>query len=118
MTAAILVHTFQTRGIGFQVDGDRLIVSPSSALTDEDRQIIRDHKSELLALLANQAEPHIAREPCPKCGGAVVVELGEHWKHIYCPVRGHFDRWEAVPGKTIRDAPLGPLARKQAPPRL
>lgn len=42
------------RGAGFRLDvaGDKLMVAPAAALTDAYRQAIREHRTELLALLA------------------------------------------------------------------
>jgi hypothetical protein len=46
------------RGAGFKLDvaGNKLMVAPAGALTDDYRQAIRDHKAALLALLAGEAD--------------------------------------------------------------
>jgi tubulysin polyketide synthase-like protein len=54
MTAPAFIESFAARGFSFLADGGKLIVSPASALTDEDRQAIREHKAELLDLLADE----------------------------------------------------------------
>src|SRR5262249_26541582 len=56
MTAAALIETFQSRGLSIRADGDSIKVSPSSALTDDDRQAIRSHKAGLLDLLSRRSQ--------------------------------------------------------------
>lgn len=52
MSAAEILHTLTDQGFTLAVDGDRLTVSPSSRLTDPMRAAIRQHKPEIVALLA------------------------------------------------------------------
>ena len=61
--AQVLAH-LQAAGFRLHADGDRLTVAPASLLRDDDRDIIRAHKAELLALLtAAQALPGRAEVP-------------------------------------------------------
>jgi hypothetical protein len=48
MLAATIIESLFSRGILIWADGDKLKVSPSSALTDQDRHLIRCYRSELL----------------------------------------------------------------------
>lgn len=50
---AALDH-LRDRGLTAERDGDRLLVSPASGLTDDDRQFIRDHKRELIIEVERQ----------------------------------------------------------------
>ncbi|WP_200158655.1 hypothetical protein [Allochromatium vinosum] len=51
-SAAEILHTLADQGFTLAVEGDRLTVSPSSRLTEPMRAEIRQHKAELVALLA------------------------------------------------------------------
>jgi hypothetical protein len=55
MTASTLIQSLSSRGFSVLADGDAIKVSPASALTDDERQAIRERKAELLTLL--QSEP-------------------------------------------------------------
>jgi len=71
MSAADLLQQLRLEGFGLTVDGDRLIVTPATELTDERRALIRQHKTELLALLSewpdeSQQESEPART-CANC---------------------------------------------------
>jgi len=52
MDAADLLQRLRAEGFGLIVDGNCLIVTPGSELTDARRALIRQHKRELLALLS------------------------------------------------------------------
>jgi hypothetical protein len=54
MRADTLIESFSNRGFTVLAHGETIKVSPSSALTDEDRQAIRDHKAELLDALRSK----------------------------------------------------------------
>ena len=54
--AQVLAH-LQAAGFRLHADGDRLTVAPASLLRDDDRDIIRAHKTGLLALLKGPPEP-------------------------------------------------------------
>ena len=56
------------RGAGFTVtpaDGGGIRVAPAAALTDNHRQAIRNHRVELLALLAGSTTPSVSSNPRP-----------------------------------------------------
>lgn len=58
MSATEIISAFSARGIAVSLnDAGGLRVVPASLLTDEDRQALRDHKAELIALLQSQSEP-------------------------------------------------------------
>lgn len=52
MMAVALIQTLESRGFCFVADGDKLIVSPSSQLTESDREVIKKEKQALLQILA------------------------------------------------------------------
>ena len=51
-SAAALVDELRRRGVELRAEGDRLRYRPVSAVTPEDVEALRRHKSELLAILA------------------------------------------------------------------
>lgn len=53
MGAPDLLTHLSTLGIRLTPDGDLIRAAPRSALTDETRKLIREHKAELLAVLVN-----------------------------------------------------------------
>lgn len=57
MGAVESLHTLHGQGFEISSEGRRLVVSPASRLTDEIRALIRQHKTEWLALLSAHAEP-------------------------------------------------------------
>jgi hypothetical protein len=74
MTATQILNGLHGRDIVITLNGDRLKVdAPTGVLTDEDRQAVRDHKAELLALLG-QADENI--EIHDSALFDVVVEVG------------------------------------------
>jgi hypothetical protein len=106
MIAATLIESLSSRGLSVLADGDTIKISPSAALTDEDRQAIRDHKAELLELL-RRSEP-VADEHCPICGRELEWQRGKYYRHVWCPRPGHFDAWRALGGRKLSetDAPI------------
>lgn len=52
-----LLSNLRARGMTVAADGNRLLVSPRDQLTNMDRQLICQHKSELLSLLAAPLPP-------------------------------------------------------------
>ncbi|HEU0179426.1 MAG TPA: hypothetical protein VFV58_34780 [Blastocatellia bacterium] len=75
MCADTLIESLSGRGFTVLADGNAIKVSPSSALTDEDRRAIHAHKSELLNLLNRPPVGSIARPRI--CRGARMP--------IFCP---------------------------------
>lgn len=57
MTLDSLLHEIESRGIRLRVIGGRLAVKPASALTSELREILSDHRDEVLARLAVSLSP-------------------------------------------------------------
>ncbi len=51
MSAPSILEQLQSAGLAVECEGDRLTVKPKELLTDELRQAIRDHKSEIMLLL-------------------------------------------------------------------
>ncbi|WP_295402569.1 hypothetical protein [uncultured Thiocystis sp.] len=65
MNAAALLSDLAGQGFALSIDDDRLIVSPSSRLSENARAKIREHKAEILALLAANDAEHPVPEPLP-----------------------------------------------------
>lgn len=58
MTPRNIIEEFDRRGMALAANGDRLLVGgPKGGLTDELRDVLRSHKTELLALLAEPPIP-------------------------------------------------------------
>lgn len=57
MGAAQVLEGLRAAGFTLRADGDRLTVTPGGRLAEADRQSIRAHKSELLALLTVAPRP-------------------------------------------------------------
>ena len=76
MTAEALYLDLFGRGLRLRADDDgRLIVSPGDRLTDDDRAAIRQHKDELLAIVAYAATtsgPADSTGPAPVVSGQPV----------------------------------------------
>ncbi len=65
-------------GLSARVAGKRLIVSPASKLTEEDRQYIKLHRLELLAeLAANDGQMRSSNWRVLRGGKVVCVMIGE-----------------------------------------
>lgn len=58
MGARDLLAGLTAAGIRVEVDGARLLVGPADRLTDRHRDELREHKAEVLALLAEPARPY------------------------------------------------------------
>jgi|SRR5215510_10338269 len=125
MTASQILSNLRVRDIVVTLNGDRLkINAPAGALTDEDRDQLRERKAELLELLASpehdpgadeNTEMHNSMilddgtvEVCPICAGELREQHGKHFRHIWCPNPGHFDAWRAPVGGKLSnsDAPI------------
>jgi TubC N-terminal docking domain len=102
MTTSTLIESLSSRGFMVLADGDAIKVSPASALADDERQAIRDHKAELLAFLSRQP----GAECCPVCGATVEEVRASYYKHVWCPTQGHFDSWLANLGHKLKETPL------------
>ncbi len=71
MDIRAFVFALRSRGIWFDVEGDRIIVRPSGSLTSDEAQMIRANKPEALAYLV-ESGPQRRRRPfqplCATCG--------------------------------------------------
>jgi hypothetical protein len=66
MDAGTLLEILRSRGITLAISGANLTVDHNGELTDEDRQLIRDHKADLLAELSeSSATEQAAPAPGP-----------------------------------------------------
>ena len=81
MTAEALYLDLFGRGARLRADDGRLIVSPGELLTDDDRVQIRQHKDELLAIVAYvdaallQAEPRRIHDVPSLCLGPIACRV-------------------------------------------
>jgi hypothetical protein len=79
--AQVLLANLRGRGIELRGAGDRLRFRPADALTAEDLELLRLHKAELLALLAERAEGagpvNGTPEPGPESGPAACLETSD-----------------------------------------
>jgi tubulysin polyketide synthase-like protein len=103
MHADTLIESLSTRGFTIRAEGDAVKVSPSSALTAEDRQAIKAHKAELLNLLTSG---HL----CPGCAGEMRLQdrPRDAW---WCPI---CRRWADGQGRPLSQAEiLKPITRDQ-----
>lgn len=64
MDGLMVLQDLQRGGFNLVADGDQLVVSPASGLTDEMRSAIREHKYEILREL--KFPPPTGR--CSRCG--------------------------------------------------
>lgn len=70
MTLGAILAQLSAQGIRLQRDGGNLVVTPREALTDELRELIRDHKPELLQAISNPPEAlalHAGNLACDGC---------------------------------------------------
>lgn len=56
MNASMIIESLTARGFALAIVAEGIRVTPSSALTDADREAIRAHKPQLLALLQGQQQ--------------------------------------------------------------
>lgn len=85
----------ERRGCAVRVVGERLLVSPGQALDDDLRAAIRQHKTEILALVTRSATEATDRdgaageaEGCPRCAvvaGQAAEVLGALRRHPALP---------------------------------
>ncbi len=98
-------------------DNDLFVDAPSSVLTDEFIEKLRQHKTELLELLSR--DPRISAQPCPTCGGILLTESGDGWQRRWCPSADHrfseFDGLGAFTGHAGRRKLEECLTRHECP---
>ncbi len=61
MDAHVILQRLQDLGLRLQVSDGRIVARPRSALTDETRNLIRTHKTELLAELERKEQAYIRK---------------------------------------------------------
>ncbi len=83
MSAATILADLRARGCTVSVLGDRVRVSPASALTADLRATIAERKAELLALLAAESAPLLVPAPAAR------VPLW--WEHYPGMTDAHYD---------------------------
>jgi hypothetical protein len=82
MTAVELVRTLQARGIELAPAGDRVRFRPGDAVTAEERDALRAHKAEVLALLAG---PSLASTEAVALRVAAFRDQLRAWPASGCP---------------------------------
>jgi hypothetical protein len=98
MTAPELLADLRARGIRVRVVGDRLRLAPLEVLTPELLEVVRQHKPELLRLLAGRHEVSTPAA-CSWCGGALApypLDLAGR-PALLCPT---CKRWTLAGGAT------------------
>jgi hypothetical protein len=60
MTPTDLLALLQRSGISVRLADGKLLVSPASRLTDDERQALREHRDGLIAVLSGEAAPALA----------------------------------------------------------
>lgn len=55
MSVLHFVTSLQSSGFTFAAQGDSLVINPASQLSSEERDYIRQHKSEILAFIAGKS---------------------------------------------------------------
>jgi hypothetical protein len=110
-TADDVLNELQGLGIEFQPDGDSLWVRPQGRLTPELLLRLRDHKTELLALLQtdNTVYAHETR-PDAETGGVVLPAVPQDgdlagWSEFTTPDGRHGWQREDVADERIIDIP-------------
>ena len=73
MTAVNVVNELARRGIRLAARGDRLRFFPRSAATPELQRQLKQHKPELLELLAVETDV-VSPEYCPNCRSVRIAE--------------------------------------------
>ena len=63
MDALQLLTDLRRRGVEFRSEGDFLLYRPQEALTPQDVDLLRQHKTELLGYLRQQVRPDSVAEP-------------------------------------------------------
>ena len=103
MSAADLLREVERYGARLRPNGDRLRVEFVEPLPDDLMDRLRQHKPELLRLLADPSAP------CPTCGCGSYWHAADAWHCEACtPPAGTVERWCTVSGGKV--APLPPPA--------
>jgi hypothetical protein len=87
VTATALLDELRTKGVSLAVEGEHIAVdAPKGVLTDDVRQVIRQHKAALLALLAQPAPANDTAPTAPSTQG--VCPQQEHVSLLPPPYPG------------------------------
>jgi hypothetical protein len=89
--AAALLERLEGRNIRITLEGERLRVDfhPEQPLTDEDRENIKEHRSEIIAFLASAGtKGNAAPQPYPDAQGLVKCSYCQRWSSNRCTA-GH-----------------------------
>lgn len=103
MTAVILLQTLTQRGFDLRPEGDGIRIIPASALTNEFRNAIREHKAELIELLS-----------VTRASEALEIVEAAHHRHTWQAGENEprFDLWESTDGGTLSGAFGEPAGRQ------
>ncbi|GAA4435812.1 hypothetical protein [Bremerella cremea] len=95
MNARHVIDTLTSQGIRLVVEGNRLRYHPKESINDDQVELLKTHKQQIICLLS-RPEPtdeaswpdtidgH-ALEPCPKCGTLELWEnLAGNWRCLRC----------------------------------
>ena len=83
MTAAELLRDLRQLGVGFRVDGDRLLYRPVAKVPPELREDIRRYRSELLRLVHPEAYTALARSELAERCRAAWPWVAEHRPELF-----------------------------------
>lgn len=94
MDANALLSDFRSRGIDLVPNGEKLTVTPSSRLTDEDRTVLRAYKCDLLRILSRSVEtPERVIEATFREAPATIPDQAISSEFPPCPVCGAARYW-------------------------
>jgi hypothetical protein len=94
MDANALLSDFRSRGIDLVPNGEKLTVTPSSRLTDDDRAVLRAYKCDLLRILSRSAgTPEHVIEATFRDAPATISDQAISPEFPPCPVCGATRYW-------------------------
>ncbi len=83
MEASIIMKQLRESGLTLTADGDRLLVEPKAAITDQHRAMIRQHKPALLALLSGKTDTALVEYPIPGRLSAPIPPSMKQWDYQF-----------------------------------
>ena len=98
MQAAKIIGELESQGFSFNLVADGgLIVRPFSKLPDTQRELLRAHKADIVALLSREAvnDPASTQPPAPTTPAKPLMENADTWReldrayqahHFKCPI--------------------------------
>jgi hypothetical protein len=93
MSAIDLLGHLKSAGLRLYLTGDALRVEPKSALTEESKTLIREHRAKLVQALS--AKVHCAG--CRNIRMAEVVIPGEGGRFLWGCAKGHMEHGHSTP---------------------